>query len=122
MEALEKLLDLRQTGTEVMIFTGNRGCIQIHSGPIKTLRPMGPWQNVMDPDFNLHLRRDHIAEVIQALRDDQLCRFGCLIDICGVDYPERETGLFEMEGIVSRKKQLMPHLARLLAGYLRDWE
>jgi NADH-quinone oxidoreductase subunit C len=24
------------------------------------------------------------------LRDDPLCRFGCLIDICGVDYPERE--------------------------------
>lgn len=63
-QAVDQMLeDLRQTGTEVMIFTGNRGCIQIHSGPIKTLRPMGPWQNVMDPDFNLHLRRDHIAEV-----------------------------------------------------------
>jgi NADH-quinone oxidoreductase subunit C len=24
------------------------------------------------------------------LRNDPLCRFGCLIDICGVDYPERE--------------------------------
>lgn len=24
---------------------------------------MGPWQNVMDPGFNLHLRTDHIAEV-----------------------------------------------------------
>ena len=23
-------------------------------------------------------------------RDDPQCRFGCLIDICGVDYPERE--------------------------------
>jgi len=50
-------------GIEVMVFTGNRGCIQIHSGPIETLRPMGPWQNVMDPRFNLHLRGDHIAEV-----------------------------------------------------------
>jgi len=49
--------------TELMIFTGNKGCIQIHSGPIETLRPMGPWQNVMDPLFNLHLRVDHIAEV-----------------------------------------------------------
>ncbi|WP_394178928.1 hemin-degrading factor [Yoonia maritima] len=48
---------------EIMVFTGNRGCIQIHSGPIKTLRPMGPWQNVMDPRFNMHLRADHIAEV-----------------------------------------------------------
>ncbi len=50
-------------GIGVMVFTGNRGCIQIHSGPIETLRPMGPWQNVMDPRFNLHLRGDHVAEV-----------------------------------------------------------
>ncbi|NHB77501.1 hemin-degrading factor [Rhodobacter calidifons] len=50
-------------GIGIMVFVGNRGCIQIHSGPIATLRPMGPWQNVMDPRFNLHLRLDHIAEV-----------------------------------------------------------
>ena len=50
-------------GVPLMLFVGNRGCIQIHSGPIHTLRPMGPWQNVMDPGFNLHLRRDRIAEV-----------------------------------------------------------
>ncbi|MEM6618402.1 MAG: ChuX/HutX family heme-like substrate-binding protein [Pseudomonadota bacterium] len=54
---------LRDRGTEVMLFVGNRGCIQIHSGPIKTLKPMGPWQNVLDPGFNLHLRADHVAEV-----------------------------------------------------------
>lgn len=51
------------SGLEVMVFTGNKGCIQIHSGPIESLREMGPWQNVMDPAFNLHLRKDHIAEV-----------------------------------------------------------
>jgi putative hemin transport protein len=54
---------LRDAGIEVMIFVGNRGCIQIHNGPIHTLRPMGPWQNVMDPGFNLHLRLDTVAEV-----------------------------------------------------------
>ena len=47
----------------VMLFVGNRGCIQIHSGRIGTLRQMGPWQNVLDPRFNLHLRLDHVAEV-----------------------------------------------------------
>jgi putative hemin transport protein len=51
------------TQIEIMVFTGNKGCIQIHSGPIDTLRAMGPWQNVMDPGFNLHLRLDHIHEV-----------------------------------------------------------
>lgn len=35
--------------------------------------------------------------------------------VAAVDYPERQTGLFEMDGVVSRKKQLLPHLARLLA-------
>lgn len=47
----------------VMIFVGNAGCIQIHGGPITKIVPMGPWINVMDPRFNLHLRADHIAEV-----------------------------------------------------------
>lgn len=54
---------VRDAGIEVMVFVGNRGCIQIHTGPVKTLKPMGPWQNVMDPGFNLHLRSDHVAEV-----------------------------------------------------------
>ena len=58
--ALERLAE---TALPSMIFVGNRGCIQIHSGPIHNLRKMGPWQNVMDPEFNLHLRLDHIAEV-----------------------------------------------------------
>jgi putative hemin transport protein len=47
----------------MMLFVGNRGCIQIHSGPIHELKEMGPWQNILDPRFNLHLRLDHVAEV-----------------------------------------------------------
>ena len=46
----------------IMCFVGNPGCIQIHSGPIENIKPMGPWLNVMDPSFHLHLRLDHIAE------------------------------------------------------------
>lgn len=47
----------------LMIFVGNAGCIQIHGGLVDKIVPMGPWINVMDPRFNLHLRADHIAEV-----------------------------------------------------------
>lgn len=47
----------------IMIFVGNAGCIQIHGGVIEKIVPMGPWINVMDPRFNLHLRADLIAEV-----------------------------------------------------------
>ena len=47
----------------IMCFVGNRGCIQIHSGPVKSIKPMGPWINVLDETFHLHLRTDHIREV-----------------------------------------------------------
>lgn len=50
-------------GLPIMCFVGNRGCIQIHSGPIRDVRPMGPWINVMDPGFHLHLRADHVREL-----------------------------------------------------------
>ncbi len=45
----------------VMIFAGSPGVVQIHTGQVKTLRDVGPWFNILDPDFNLHLREDHIA-------------------------------------------------------------
>jgi NADH-quinone oxidoreductase subunit C len=40
-------------------------------------------------ELTLDVSRDDIREVIEFLRDDERCRFGCLMDICGVDYPER---------------------------------
>lgn len=46
----------------IMIFVGNNGCIQIHTGLINKLVPMDNWFNIMDPEFNLHLRLDGIAE------------------------------------------------------------
>ena len=33
--------------------------------------------------------RDHIVELLRFLRDDSQCLFETLIDICGVDYPDR---------------------------------
>lgn len=50
-------------GTPIMIFVGNRGCIEIHGGPIHRVEPMGPWLNILDPGLDLHLRADHVAEV-----------------------------------------------------------
>ena len=32
----------------------------------------------------------------------------------GIDYPEKEPGVFELTGVVSRKKQLLPYLSQLL--------
>ncbi|MFA6156522.1 hemin-degrading factor [Mesorhizobium sp.] len=52
-----------EAAVPIMCFVGNRGCIQIHSGPVKSIKPMGPWINVLDETFHLHLRTDHIHEV-----------------------------------------------------------
>lgn len=47
----------------IMIFAGNNGNIQIHQGKIQTVRVMDNWLNILDPDFNMHLRADHMADV-----------------------------------------------------------
>lgn len=60
--AHEVLNRAAQDGTSIMVFVGNPGMIQIHSGPVKRVEVMGPWVNVLDPGFNLHLREDHIAQ------------------------------------------------------------
>jgi len=44
-----------------MCFVGNPGLIQIHTGPIHKLMRTGPWFNVLDPLFNLHLDTTAIA-------------------------------------------------------------
>jgi putative hemin transport protein len=46
----------------IMVFVGNPGLIQIHTGPVDRIVRMGPWLNVLDADFNLHLREDRIGE------------------------------------------------------------
>ena len=46
----------------IMVFVPNPGVIQIHTGPVENLKETGPWFNVLDPRFNLHLRMDAIAE------------------------------------------------------------
>ncbi len=62
MEAVRAVFGrVSETGQPIMVFVGNRGCIQIHTGPVKKLVTMGPWFNVLDPAFNLHLREDHVA-------------------------------------------------------------
>jgi putative hemin transport protein len=45
----------------IMVFVGNRAAIQIHTGPVNRLRPTPGWFNVLDPDFNLHLREAGVA-------------------------------------------------------------
>jgi len=46
----------------IMVFVGNVGCIQIHSGVIRKLFEVPGWYNIMDPGFNLHLREEGVVE------------------------------------------------------------
>ena len=57
------MMQAAQDEMPIMCFVGNKGCIQIHSGPVANIKTMGPWLNVMDPGFHLHLRTDRIAEL-----------------------------------------------------------
>jgi NADH-quinone oxidoreductase subunit C len=41
-------------------------------------------------ELTFETHSESILEVIQFLRDDVECRFISIVDICGVDYPERE--------------------------------
>ena len=50
-----------ERGLPLDIAVGNHGCLQRHSGPVVRIVPMGPWINVLDPGFDLHLRQDHVA-------------------------------------------------------------
>jgi putative hemin transport protein len=63
-EAVEDMMrESAKVGLPIMCFVGNHGTIQIHSGPLANIQAMGPWLNIMDPTFHLHLRRDHLAEI-----------------------------------------------------------
>ncbi len=46
----------------IMVFVGNEGIIHIHTGHVKKLVDYGEWFNVLDPEFNLHLKESAIAE------------------------------------------------------------
>ena len=46
--------------------------------------------NVAFGELNIDAEAAHIVHVLEFLRDDAACNFVCFIDICGVDYPDRE--------------------------------
>jgi putative hemin transport protein len=63
IETLQALLEnASREAVPIMVFVGNPGLIQIHTGPVKTIRVMGSWLNVLDPDFNLHINVDLLSD------------------------------------------------------------
>ncbi|MBP0599086.1 hemin-degrading factor [Herbaspirillum sp. LeCh32-8] len=57
-QAAQALIEQARTRQQpIMVFVSNRGMTQIYSGPIEKTSSSGEWYNVLDPDFNLHLRQ-----------------------------------------------------------------
>ncbi len=57
-------------------------------------------------ELTLTAARAAILEVLKFLRDDPRCQFVCLIDICGVDYPERAKRFDVVYHLLSPKQNL----------------
>jgi putative hemin transport protein len=85
----------------IMVFVGNPGTIQIHSGVVQRVVPTGPWINVLDADFNLHLRQDHVASawlVRKPTVDGLVCSvelFDAAGDTVAMCFGERKPGRAE---------------------------
>ncbi|MCE6988935.1 hemin-degrading factor [Dyadobacter sp. CY323] len=92
-----------ETGLPIMVFVSNQNCIQIHTGPIKKIFVMGPWLNIMDPEFNLHLREDAIDEawIVRKPTEDGIVTGIELIDKEGVMFNQffgkRKPGIPELK-------------------------
>lgn len=73
--ALSDILHMAaQYHISIMIFVGNPGVMQIHSGPVHTIKSTDYWVNVLDDGFNLHIREDQIrsAWVVRKPTEDGL--------------------------------------------------
>ncbi|VVD60075.1 heme ABC transporter [Pandoraea iniqua] len=97
------LEDAAGTDLPIMVFVGNAGMIQIHTGPVKNIRVMGPWVNVLDSDFNLHLREDLVdtAWIVRKPTSDGIVSSLELLDASGMViamfFGERKPGQAERE-------------------------
>ena len=57
--AIEKVLQYAsEHELPIMVFAGNHAAVQIHGGTVKKLMRAGPWFNILDPNFNLHVNTD----------------------------------------------------------------
>ena len=57
-------------------------------------------------ELMVEVRRDAVTRVLAFLRDDPKCLFEVLVDICGVDYPDRPERFDVVYNLLSVKKNL----------------
>jgi putative hemin transport protein len=87
----------------IMAFVANRGVIQIHTGPISRVVMLDPWLNILDKNFNLHLREDNIYDtwVVRKPTDDGIVTslelFDCEGQAIAMFFGERKPSTPELE-------------------------
>lgn len=97
------LEEVAKEKTPIMVFTGNKGNIQIHTGPIRKTMWHEQWYNVMDPDFNMHLDMSKIAQtwVVRKPTEDGVVTaievFNEMGDIIVQFFGKRKPGIPELE-------------------------
>lgn len=102
--ALRRTLNIcSERQVPIMVFVGNPGMIQIHTGEIKNIVDHGPFINVMDPEFNLHLKENTIVEswVVRKPTEDGIVTslelFNDKGDLIATLFGARKPGVPELE-------------------------
>ncbi|QQU03387.1 hemin-degrading factor [Myroides odoratus] len=89
--------------TPIMVFVGNRGNIQIHTGEVNKTMWHQNWYNVLDPDFNMHLDMDKVAQtwVVRKPTEDGIVTavevFNEMGEIIVQFFGKRKPGIPELE-------------------------
>ncbi len=97
------LEEVAKEKTPIMVFVGNRGNIQIHTGRVRKTMWHQEWYNIMDPDFNLHLDMSKIAQtwVVRKPTEDGVVTaievFNEMGDIIVQFFGKRKPGIPELD-------------------------
>lgn len=68
-EAIEHMLNAASAiGLPLICKVSSTGCLQTYEGPVAKIVTMGPWINIMDDQFHMHLRKDHLIGTYIASR------------------------------------------------------
>ncbi|MEQ9308196.1 MAG: ChuX/HutX family heme-like substrate-binding protein [Balneolaceae bacterium] len=97
------LLKAAKQNVSIMVFVSSGPVIQIHTGEIEHVKKMDAWLNVLDPEFNLHLREDHIAHswIVEKPTDDGIVTsleiFDSNLNNIATFFGARKPGIPELE-------------------------
>ncbi|MCG8544840.1 MAG: NADH-quinone oxidoreductase subunit C, partial [Alphaproteobacteria bacterium] len=63
-------------------------------------------REIVRGELMIVVKRDAVPRALKFLRNDANCQFEVLVDICGVDYPEREARFDVVYNLLSLKRNL----------------